>query len=139
MHWVKYIILIAFVNFVLLVYKYKVFFINLLIQPNNNKIASNGHNGGIDYEVKDNKLRKLKEPEYNLELNKFYSPKLLEKAIENSLKLHSKINTIIIGWDVKITKNNYYFLEGNFAPCSLILHDYYFLDKFNFVKKISYE
>jgi hypothetical protein len=119
--------------------KYQVFFINLLIQHNTNKIASNGHNGGIDYEVKNNKLRKLDEPNYTLELKKFYSPKLLKKAIIKSLKLHSKINTIIIGWDVKITKNNYYFLEGNLAPSSLFFHDYYFLDKFNFVKNISYE
>lgn len=43
-----------------------------------------------------------------------------------------------IGWDVKITNKRYYFFEGNFGPTNIIFDDYYYLDKFNFIKDIHY-
>jgi len=110
-----------------------------MIQLDKNKIASNKANSGVLYEVKANKVRKLTDCEYTLKIEDFhYSPQLLQNSIKHALKLHSKIDAIIIGWDVKITNKKYYFLEGNFGPGNIWFDDYYYLDKFNFIKNIDY-
>jgi D-alanine-D-alanine ligase-like ATP-grasp enzyme len=115
-----------------------------MLQYNKNVIASNGHNGGILHEVKFNNnqiynsYRVLTNRKYDKKLSDLFSIKILDKALNDSLKLHSKINTILIGWDVIICEDNYYFLEGNFMPGNVFPEDYYFYDKFNIIKKISY-
>ena len=122
--------------------KYSVLFIYLIIEYNENKIA--GNRSGMKHEVQyiDNKIynkyRVLSEKNYDKKLSDIYSIETLNKAVKDCLQLHKKINNILIGWDVKIYKKNYYFLEGNYAPSNIFIYDYYYYDKFNKISKINY-
>ena len=112
---------------------YSIPFVYLSIQEDKSKIASNGHNGGIFHEVdiKNDSLRFLKDKHPTKKLTDYFFIQLLEKSMNKALILHKKIDTIIIGWDVMLTDNNYYFLEGNFAPGNLFEYDYYYYEKYN--------
>ena len=112
----------------------------LFIQEDKTKIQSNAHEGATVYEVNDDKVRKLteKNSEYNLQYFN-YSYSLLKQSTEKAIELHKKLDTIIIGWDVKITKDKYYFLEGNFGAGNIFFDDCYYLDKLDFISKIKYD
>ena len=111
-----------------------------MIQLDKNKIASNKHNNSSMYELFDNyKLRKLENNKKNFEnLENYYSISLLEKAKNDAIKFHKTVDTILIGWDVKLTKDKYYFLEGNYLPGNIFLCDLYYIDKLELCSKIKY-
>lgn len=112
----------------------------LFIQEDKTKIQSNAHRGATLYQVKHSNVRKMSEKTYNMNIQDFnYSYSLLKKSIMKAIELHKKLDAIIIGWDVKITDKNYYFLEGNFGPGNIFFNDYYYLDKLDFVTKIKYD
>ncbi len=112
----------------------------LFIQENKMKIQSNAHEGAVMYEVNDDNVRKLTEKNSEFNLQYFnYSYSLLKQSIEKAIELHKKLDAIIIGWDIKITNNQYYFLEGNFSPGHIFFDDFYYLDKLDFTSKIKYE
>ncbi len=94
----------------------------------------------IKYELFDNyKLRKLENNKKNFEnLENYYSISLLEKAKNDAIKLHKTVDTILIGWDVKLTKDKYYFLEGNYLPGNIFFYDLYYIDKLELCSKIKY-
>ena len=112
----------------------------LFIQEDKTKIQSNAHAGATLYEIKNDNVRKITEKNYNILLKDFnYSHLLLKMSIMKAIELHKKLDAIIIGWDVKLTDENYYFLEGNFGPGNVFFHDYYYLDKLDFASKIKYD
>ena len=112
----------------------------LFIQEDKTKIQSNAHAGATLYEVKNDNVRKITEKNYNMLLKDFnYSDSLLKTSIMKAIELHKKIDTIIIGWDVKLTDKDYYFLEGNFCAGNVFFQDYYYLDKLDFASKIKYD
>ena len=112
----------------------------LLIQEDKTKIQSNACQGATTYQVKHDNVRKLTDKNYNMLLKDFnYSYSLLKMSRMKAIELHKKLDAIIIGWDVKLTDENYYFLEGNFCPGNIMFDDYYYLDKLDFVSKIKYE
>lgn len=70
------------------------------------KIASNNHNGGT--------------------CNSFESKnKLVESARRDASRMHSKFlgNIDVIGWDIVISENKYFFLEGNVSAASIYSSD----------------
>jgi hypothetical protein len=118
---------------------HEILYTYLFIQENKIKLLSNGK-GSTLYEVKDDTVRKLTNKDYDINLQYFdYSYSILKTALNAAIEMHKKLNTIMIGWDVKLTDENYYFLEGNFGPGNVFFHDYYYLDKLKFVSKIKYD
>ena len=112
----------------------------LYIQEDKTKIQSNACQGATTHQVKHDNVRKLTDKNYNMLLKDFnYSYSLLKIALNKAIKLHKKLDAIIIGWDVKLTDENYYFLEGNFGPSNVWFDDYYYLDKLDFASKIKYD
>jgi hypothetical protein len=118
---------------------HEILYTYLFIQKNKNKLLSNGKSS-THYEVKDDSVRKLTDKNYDTNIQYFgYSYSVLKTALNKSIELHKKLNAIMIGWDVKLTDENYYFFEGNFGPGNIFFYDYYYLDKLDFVSKIKYE
>lgn len=112
----------------------------LYIQEDKTKIQSNACQGATTHQVKHDNVRKLTDKNYNMLLKDFnYSYSLLKMSRMKAIELHKKLDAIIIGWDVKLTDENYYFLEGNFGPGNIMFDDYYYLDKLDFASKIKYD
>jgi hypothetical protein len=118
---------------------HKILYTYLCIQEDNTKIVSNVGRITI-YEVNNDSVRRLIEKKHKFNLQKFdYSYSLLTTALNKAVELHKKLNAIMIGWDVKLTDENYYFLEGNYGPGNIFFSDYYYLDKLDLVSKIKYD
>jgi hypothetical protein len=102
---------------------------------------SNNHKGGKCYDVnlENFSLRYYKNKEPTLLLKDFYSKDLLLLSLDKSILLHKTFPKYVltIGWDVMITDNDYYFLEGNIPGGSILIDDYFFYEKSLKLNKIN--
>ena len=85
---------------------------------NGDNIASNGHNNGQRYTSKcSGDICEFENVKTNKKI--IINTKLIESAKRDALLMHKSLKDIdIIGWDIVISGDRYYFLEGNiFAGC----------------------
>jgi hypothetical protein len=99
-----------------------------------NKIASNSHNGGScnEIDINKNSMRYLKSVDLKYLNFDIKNIKLkLKIAIEKAIKLHKTLPLycISVGWDVMLSDNNYYFLEGNIPHGTVLTNDIYYYQK----------
>lgn len=95
------------------------------------KLASNNHAGGKCHEVSlDGKVRDMQR--MNTEpLDNYFSNKLLQRAIEKAIELHTTMprDVISVGWDVMQNDTEYTFLEGNVPASTVFQTDIMFYQK----------
>jgi hypothetical protein len=113
--------------------KYFISNVYLYIQYNQNKLSFNTDKTAKIYELNliNNMLRYYKDKKETLLLNNYFSDKILYDAFEKALDLHNILPkyVISIGWDIMLTDDKYYFLEGNIPACTVETYDYYYYEK----------
>uniref|UniRef100_A0A6C0DRB1 Alpha-L-glutamate ligase-related protein ATP-grasp domain-containing protein n=1 Tax=viral metagenome TaxID=1070528 RepID=A0A6C0DRB1_9ZZZZ len=106
------------------------------------KLASNNHAGGRchDVDVKEGTVRYMREMETDL-LGRFFSKQLLKQAIVKSTELHKALPNYVVtvGWDVMITDNGVYFLEGNVPSGTVLERDRMYYEKAVPINKMIYD
>lgn len=105
-------------------YETKIFHMKYYKQRYKNRIASNVAHGGKkcliekNYCKNKNNTEILKMPDYIMSQ--------IDEVKSNAIKLHKKLKSPIIAWDIAFSCDKYYFLEGNigFSFCKKDIHNH---------------
>jgi hypothetical protein len=104
-------------------------------------IASNNHAGGKCNEVDltKNSFRYNKSTKETYNLGDMFSLNLIDESVHSALKLHRSLSkdVISVGWDVMITDDTCYFLEGNVPAGSVLIDALFTFCVFPRFEKIS--
>lgn len=102
----------------------KIFHMKYYKQRYKNRIASNVSHGGKKCLIEKNYCKNKNNTEILKMPNHIMSQ--IDEVKSNAIKLHKKLKSPIIAWDIAFSCDKYYFLEGNigFGFCKKDIHNY---------------